>query len=163
MSTHTYKKCPYCRKTYETYTTYTKADHNHEGSPFITCRSCGKTFIDKEIKEPALKPYTGKGYELWRCFFAGFMPFGMLFIFATLYLITEEEKTTWGYIISSVLILIYILFTTYVIKNRKKAQEMGRIEYLESVDRLKDPEYAQALKDAGFKVPEQYLVNNDLN
>ena len=66
--TYTNKRCPHCRKTYESYTNHTKRLSNHSGSPFLTCKFCGKTFVDTDIKEPALKPYSDRGYSILNCF-----------------------------------------------------------------------------------------------
>lgn len=157
MATYTYKKCPHCGKTYESYSTYTKQYNNNSGSPFIVCRSCGKTFVDKEIKEPALLPYTGEGFELWRCFFAFLMPWGLAGIFAAVAAFNMEEKPVALFVIAAILIGIYVALTIYTIKNRIKFIEDDRKEYKASEQRLANPDYARALKEAGFKVPDKYL------
>ncbi len=161
MATYTYKKCPHCGKTYESYSTYTKNFQGHSGSPFITCRSCGRTFVDKEIKEPALKPYTGEGFELWRCFFAFLMPFGLLGILALVCAINSEEYAFAASIFSIIFFGIYIALTTYTIRNRVKFIAEDRKEYFQSEKRLQNPLYAKALKDAGFDVPKKYLETKE--
>lgn len=157
LSTHTYKKCPQCGKIYESYSTYTKHYQNHSGSPFLTCKSCGGTFVDKEIKEPALKPYTGEGLELWRCFFVFLMPWGLAGILAIICATNSEEYTLIATILSIVFMGIYIALTIYTIVNRAKFIAEDREEYIESEKRLQNPQYAKALKDAGFDVPSKYL------
>ena len=78
MATQTYKKCPHCGKVYEYYSTYTKQYRNHSGSPFVTCKYCGESFIDKDIKEPALKPYEGD-LGILECFTFFLFPFEFQF------------------------------------------------------------------------------------
>lgn len=157
MATHTYKKCPHCGKTYESYSTYTKVYQNHSGSPFITCKSCGEMFVDKEIKEPALKPYTEEGFELWRCFFVHLMPWGIAGFLLTGCAFNLEESTLSLYVIATIVDACYIMFTANTIRNRKKYQEAERLAYQESEQRLRNPQYAKALQNAGFHVPSKYL------
>ena len=157
MATYTYKKCPHCGKTYESYSIYTKSYQSHQGSPFITCKFCGETFVDKEIKEPALEPYSEKGFELWRCFFAFLMPFGLGGILAIICALNSEEYAIGAGVVAFILLGIYMALTIYTIVNRAKLQEDDKKEYKESERRLQNPEYAKALRDAGFNVPSKYL------
>ena len=157
MAIHTFKRCPHCGKTYETYSTYTKQYTKHSGSPFITCQHCGNKFVDKEIKEPALKPYSTKGLSWFNCIFAFFMPFGALGILLTWGAFGIKEPSIALFIIAFAVDTIYLGLTIYSFINRKKFIEEDKKEYEESEKRLNNPKYAQALKDAGFKVPEKYL------
>lgn len=157
MSTHTFKKCPHCGKTYETYSIYTKNYHKHSGSPFVKCRFCGNTFVDKDIKEPALKPYSSRGFSWFNCIFAFFIPFGALGILLTCAAFGVEDTSIVLFIVAFAVDLLYLSLTIYSFVNRKKLIEEDKKEYEESERRLSDPIYAHALKEAGFKVPEKYL------
>ena len=157
MSVHTFKHCPHCGKSYEHYTTITKHQTLHEGCPFKTCMYCGKTFIDKDIKEPALKPYSEKGLGIINCFFVGLVPFGIIGILATIGLLRNETNSI-GIIIFTIIIdLIYIAITVFTIVNRKKAIAENKKKYKESYQRLKNRDYAIALKNSGYKVPDKFL------
>lgn len=156
MATHTYKKCPHCGKIYETYSTYTKVYQNHSGCPFKRCRSCGETFVDKDVQEPALKPFSEDDFSLWRCFLV-YLPYGSVGFLLTCCAFGMEESTLSLYIIAAIVDAIYIFSTYKVIKNRNVYLEEAKRDYQESEKRLSNPLYAQKLKDAGFKVPSKYL------
>ena len=157
MATHTYKKCPHCGKTYETYSTYTKVYQNHSGCPFKRCRFCGETFVDKDIQEPALKPFSEDDFALWRCFFVNLMPYGLAGFLLTCCAFGLEESTLSLYIIAAIVDAVYIVSTYKVIKNRNVYLEEAKRDYQASEKRLSNPLYAQELKNAGFKVPSKYL------
>lgn len=157
MATYTYKKCPHCGKTYESYSTYTKDFNNHQGSPFVRCRFCGNIFVDKEIKEPALEPYTGKGFELWRCYFTFLMPFGLGGVAALLCAFNAEKYGPLLGLVGLILLALYAFLTFSTVVDREKLKEDDRKQYEESERRLMNPEYAKALKEAGFNVPSKYL------
>ena len=159
MATYTYKRCPHCKKTYETYSTHTKHFSNHSGSPFLTCKHCGKTFVDKDIKEPALEPYSDSGYSLLNCVFAGFWPFGLTGIILTGYAIKYHSI---GVAIAALIVGgVYFAIMGTAIKNRKKFKIEDKLEYERSYERLKDINYAVALKNAGFDVPSHFLEGVD--
>lgn len=160
MATYTHKRCPHCGKLYETYSTHTKNFSNHSGSPFLTCKFCGKTFVDKDIKEPALKPYSDSGFSIFNCIFAFFWPFGVAGIILTGCTISPETSSVGVGIAALIVDAIYLLLTGHSIKNRKQLQKENKQEYEQSLERLKKPQYAMALKKAGFKVPEQFLKEN---
>lgn len=155
MATYTTKKCPYCKRTYENYSTYTKAYKNHSGSPFITCPSCQNVFVDKEIKEPALIPYSESGFAIWRYFFNYLFPFGIMGGLCAYISSTDPDRL--ATIIAAVCLSIYFILTLIDIVNIPKYKEEFRAAYRESEKRLENPEYAIALQAHGFKVPEKYL------
>lgn len=155
MATYTRKKCPHCGVTYESYNTYTK--QYSTGSPFISCKHCGKTFVDRDIKEPALKPYSDNNISVINCIFAFFMPFGALGIFLSICAYNYRPTSVILWVIACIADLIYILLTAYCVINRKKLQQENYQEYQRSLNRLQNKEYAQALKNAGFDVPLHFL------
>ena len=60
-------------------------------------------------------------------------------------------------VIVAILLFIYITLTLFTIKNRSKLIEEDKEAYKASEQRLSNPDYALALKNAGFNVPEKYL------
>ena len=157
MATHTRKKCPHCGKTYETYSTYTKQYQNHSGSPFRRCNNCGGSFVDKDIKEPALKPQSASEITVINCIFAFFIPFGGAGILLTIaaYNLGSEAVGLW--VVAALLDIFYVSSVIYLLIKRKIYNESAEKEYEASYNRLKNPEYARALKDAGFDVPSWFL------
>ena len=158
MSTHTWKKCPNCGKTYEHYTTYTKNFENHSGCPIVTCKYCGQKFIDKDIKEPALKPKPAKA-SIINCIFTMFIPFGALSILFAIPL-TYETPEPWYYFLVIIPAIIWISFVVFAFAKRAEINKELIEEYKASEERLKNPEYAKLLKEHKFKVPEKYLIDN---
>lgn len=157
MATYTSKKCPHCGKTYETYSTYTKQYQDHSGIPFRTCSNCGGRFIDKDIKEPALKPESFNEITVINCIFAMFMPFGAAGILLTIAAYNIGPTAVGLWVIAALLDIFYVASVIYFLIKRKKYNESAAREYEESYKRLKNPEYARALKDAGFDVPSWFL------
>lgn len=157
MATHTRKKCPHCGKTYETYSTYTKHLQNHSGIPFITCSNCGGHFVDTDIKEPALESEAAKQITITNCFFAMFIPFGALGILLTIAACNTNPPSIGLWIVAAILDLIYLSSVIYFLVKRDDLNVAAAIEYEQSYKRLQNPEYARALKNAGFDVPFWFL------
>ena len=157
MATHTRKKCPHCGRTYESYSTYTKQYHAHSGTPFIKCKYCGGNFVDKDIKEPALKPESANNITILNCIFALFMPFGVGGILFTIVACNIGPSAIGVWVAAILLSLIYLASVIYLLIKRKVLNEKAAKDYEESYKRLKNPEYARALKDAGFDVPRWFL------
>ena len=157
MATHTYKKCPHCGKTYEHYTTYSKNRQDHSGSPFIKCRFCGGIIVDKDIKEPALKPYEKSEVTVVNCIFAMFYPWGLMGIGLTIGILASNSSSIALWIIAAILDIIYFSSVIFFLINRARINKSVEKEYEESYKRLQNPEYAKALKDAGFDVPSWFL------
>ena len=157
---YTYKKCPYCKKQYESYCDATKQFCAHSGSPFVTCKYCGNIFVDKDIKEPALEPYQEP--NIFNYLMTGFFPFGIMGIFMTIgafYAYTPVN--VWILIAGIIGDLFYLLPVTVGLIKRKEIQEELRKDYAESQKRLSDPQYIQALINAGVKIPDAYWKTHE--
>ena len=161
MATYTYKRCPHCLKTYESYSTHTKSFQEHSGVPFITCPKCGKLFVDKDIQEPALKPFSASEMTIKNCIFACFYPFGVAGILFTFAAFKVSKPEVWLFIVAGILDLFYILSIIYFLLIRRRANEQLKKEYEESIKRLQNPEYARALKEAGFHVPSWFSTTQE--
>ena len=162
MSTHTWKKCPNCGKTYEHYTTYTKNFTSHSGCPITTCKYCGEIFIDKDIKEPALESKPAK-VSIIDCIFTMFFPFGVLSIVFAIPLIIHYTSEPWYYLFVIIPAIIWISFVIFALVKRDKINKELIEEYKASEERLKDLEYAQLLLKYKFNVPDKYLIDNQDN
>lgn len=154
MAIYYWKKCPKCGQTYDRYSSYTTGKY-HSGCPFLTCRNCGCTFVDKSIKEPALKPYKPVEYSLIGCILTLLFPCGIMGIVFLAYGISS--LTVWSLIVGSIFFVAYLYLVISSYRSRKSFKEADRREYEESLSRLNNREYAWALKNAGFKVPEEFL------
>ena len=156
MAIYTTKKCPNCNIVYERYSNYTKHLENHSGSPFIICKFCGQTFVDKDIKEPALKPFYDVDFGIIGCVIGLLFPFGVVGIGLTVALFCFEFNA-FLLIFAALFDALYIYLVVKSYQSRDKAKEDLRREYEESLERLNDINYAIALKKAGFKVPKEFL------
>lgn len=152
-------KCPHCKRVVKHTNSLTKYS---SGSPLRTCPYCGNPYIDPDCEEPALSPYKPLG--LTACIGTAVVSglfFGVatiLIIFAVGYLggLYNIEKVHAA--ISSVLGIIWcILSFAFKYKGLKTENRERRRLWEESDVRLQNLEYAEMLKDAGFKVPEKYL------
>lgn len=157
MATHTYKRCPHCGKVYETYSTYTKQLKDHSGSPFVICKFCGKRFVDREIREPALSPPSSNEVTIVNCFFAAFVPLAGPGIFLTCAAYNSDPSSIGLWLFGAIFDLLYVASVIYFLRKRKVVNAIAKKEYQKSYDRLKDPEYARALADAGFDVPNEFI------
>lgn len=157
MATYTYKKCPHCGKTYDSYSSFNTSFHSFSGSPFLKCNYCGNTFVDTEIKEPALKPYKKSRHSILNCLLATYFPYGLMGTFMTFIGFQYFPPFNFMLGIAIILDIVYFVLTIIVLANRKSMQEEWKIKYEESVRRLSNPAYAKALEEAGFDVPEKYL------
>ncbi|MBQ7904015.1 MAG: hypothetical protein IJ362_09820 [Oscillospiraceae bacterium] len=160
---YTTKKCPYCKTIYENYSSITEGAHL--GSPLITCKKCKKIFIDKEMEELALKPFSElkKKYSMLRLMSSLWNIFTFVFILFSYMIFSGNLKFDSSF--ESIFMLVLYcgcgIFTLSIIKSitidRQKIIDGYKQEYAKSEIRLSDPHYALALKQAGYSVPEKYL------
>lgn len=165
MSVHTRKYCPKCGNMYESYTETTKHMYNHYGCPFLKCSRCGTIFVDKDIKEHAFFPKRKFRISNFNCIMTMFIPFGalgILFLVPFFYDETALDSTIgWIMLVVSIgLICIYLGCVIWAFRNKKKLQQELEIEYAESEKRLKDPNYVEMLRQAGFKIPDRVIYPN---
>ena len=149
--------CPYCGKTIRV--KRTKAEHAY-GSPVRTCEFCKKTYIDRYYRELALEDPGKLDRRKVAPRNIGMLLFGALIILLGVFLFPEAKD-----IMIKVLLIVlgglltvsaaWVLITEY--RTYDARMKFFEEERAESEKRLKDPEYAQKLKNAGFRVPERYL------
>ena len=152
-------KCPHCGKIIKFYS----RQKYSSGCPFKECTRCGKVYVDPNCYEPALKPYK-QPTKLTYVFAAillslvfSSLPILLLLSFSTL---SAKNNT----ILCGVVFLVIFSITFYSLlsKSKKTEQELFA-EWTLSDSRLRNPQYAMELKNAGFKVPEKYLVGVNSN
>ena len=132
MAIYTTKKCPNCNIVYERYSNYTKHLENHSGSPFIICKFCGQTFVDKDIKEPALKPFYDVDFGIIGCVIGLLFPFGVVGIGLTVALFCFEFNA-FLLIFAALFDALYIYLVVKSYQSRDKVKEDLRREYEESL------------------------------
>ena len=149
------KKCPHCGIVYDQRPIgrwgkkLTPEDQWVYGSPLRMCKNCQKLFMDKDYRELAFTPL--RSYDK--------AP-----ITSTTYLILAAGGIL-GLLMyvggqSTFAIIAWAVAIAYLVADL--ALYPGRLKKLEkekqaSEKRMSDPKYAQALKNAGFDIPDRYL------
>lgn len=166
---HRTVRCPSCNKIAEMTTT----THGLTGSPFRTCQNCGVTYFDSGYKEPGLLIFESKAGD-------GF-PMGAItaaaFTFAAVFLIYQmviEGAGGSGILFAAIFMAIFaVIFDAGVFVSVKEIihsdkyhqKQIDRIEgkngempddLKESMLRLSNREYLDALKAHGVSVPDYF-------
>ena len=150
------KNCPTCGKVVEqrAYVSWGRKPSEHDkwlfGTPLRLCPHCGKLFIDKDRQElaitgPRRQDLAVVGQASLRLFAMGIV-LGALLLIAKLYALSG---------IAFGVAVITLGADAALYPTRKKKLEAERRA---SEKRLSDPDYAQALKRAGYDIPDRYLV-----
>lgn len=144
-------RCPNCNKILRNHDAFPHTS----GCPIKICPHCGQSYIDTYCTEPAFKDYKAEdkssifGKLLSACILRAIVCGGLLACFLD------------GKICIILGVIIFIIWFAYsYTKNCKTIDsdnEKERILWEASDQRLKNPEYARKLKDAGFPVPSRYL------
>ncbi len=153
------KNCPFCKKVVEqqAYASWGRQPSEQDkwlfGSPLRLCPHCGKLFIDKDRQELAI---TGPRKQdmavvgpaslklaLMGVVLGGLLLVGRLNVLACI---------AFGVALAT-LVADAALYPT--------RQKKLKAERVASEKRLSDPSYAQALKNAGYDIPERYLSKEE--
>lgn len=152
MPYYYYSYCPYCDRRL----TRGKTSLKTSGPPIKKCPECGKTYCDPNCFEPALTPYKPLSLpQLLRSSLAfGFLSALLAFAIATFFTESLGSVCTVAAIAFAAGFLFYFLF---LLLRRNSIEERRLKQWQESDRRLRDPNYAARLKNAGFEVPSHYL------
>ena len=160
--TYVTKYCPKCGKVYERFATKGK----RYGSPLIKCASCGCMFFDRDVIEPACEDSPGSPSVKSGCsayisiFMGGFLAFVSAY---ALYLSFTDHSSDDSWIFVFMLLFGIIMFVlgirhiNYELRY-KESDAMNTPEYIESLKRMSNPEYALLLHQHGFHVPDRFLL-----
>ena len=148
------KNCPFCKKVVEqrAYASWGRKPSEEDkwlfGTPLKLCPHCGKLYIDKDIQElaitgPRKQDMAVVGLASLRIALMGVVLIGKL--------------NTFAYIAFGVALLtLGADAALYPTRQKKLANER-----LASEKRLSDPDYARALKKAGYDIPDRYLKKEE--
>ena len=149
------KNCPHCKKVVEqrSYAVWGRAATDEDrwqfGTPLRLCPHCGKLFVDKDRQELAL---TGpRRQDTAPVGQASLRLAAMGVILGALLLLLKQ--TTFA-LIAFVVAAATLIADVALWPTRRRKLENERAA---SEARLKDPDYARALRRAGYDIPEQYL------
>ena len=151
-------KCPHCGA----YIQFMSKSKDSYGIPFKNCAKCGAPYIDPNCIEPATESYEYKrkvGYMIHSILFAlciAIWPF-----FGVMALMHFENIIIPA--IVGVLILAVVAFFFYrtAVSDYDEQEANWKRQWEASDKRLQNPEYAKALKKAGFTVPLRYFKTDD--
>ena len=155
------KTCPFCGKIYEQRnfnvrsrkSEVTEQDRWVYGTPMKICPGCKKLFIDKDVQELAITELRRQDKALINPASRNLTLMGLI-LGALLYL---GGLTVFAMIAAGVGVLCSVVdLALYPTRMKKLEREREASE-----KRLSDPNYARALKRAGYDIPEKYLKNEE--
>ncbi|GEM_PF-3300449 len=162
--TYTIKRCPHCGKEYSRYSSVTKNERNFYGSPFKECVFCSKIFVDKDMKELALKDFSLWGVKVINCILIPLWPYGMCSILPFIFYFSDDfDHSIIALLIGLGLLGLYLFNVIRYLLHREEAVLLLKEEYRLSEMRLQNHDYAMALQKIGYKVPERFLSTNRVN
>ena len=158
MSTVQVKKCPKCGTVYErnTYAHSPSKDNRIKyGSPLKKCRNCNALFKDDEYRELAIEGARDADRSV-------ISPYGILMGVVALVLMASALWV--GSVGIAAFILVLFGFTPFseAVSYKKRQYELD-LKTIESKKRLYNPLYAASLQQVGYRVPDMYLSDADLN
>lgn len=161
--TVTKKYCPYCGNLYQRYNNHDKEwTVKSQGCPIVSCPNCFKSFIDKDIKEPAFSDAPPKKVNIFNLLVAPLFPFGIggvFFLFLSLKCDDNGLRTA-GLIFSLISLALYAYLIYIGIKNKDEISDDMMKSYKESKRRLSNKNYVIQLLDLGYHVPTLFLEKN---
>lgn len=150
------KNCPFCKKTVEqrSYMTRGREPKDEDrwlfGSPMRLCPHCGKVYIDKDMQELAIT-----GPRKQDTAFIGQSSLHLAAVGAILGTALLLGKQTVLALIAYGVALATLIADAALYPTRKRKLDNER---LASEKRLGDPDYARALRRAGYDIPDKYIT-----
>lgn len=154
--------CPYCNKKPFSYT----PNQWYYGSPVRTCKKCGQKYLDRRYHEIAVEGFEGGTLSTRTSLGAAgfgvllFIVGGGIHLFEIYRPISTEIRTIhtmWCYLALMGAVLALIMLVDCIrIKTGAKANHLETLRQ-ESIERLKDTEYARLLANEGYSVPDEFM------
>lgn len=150
-------KCPYCGVEIKGY----MESQSDYGSPIRVCRKCGKSYLDRRYHEIAIEGIGTNALSIKRdakIALLGFAFFAVGFLL-NLGMVLSSDKYNLRLVFIQLIAIILIIFAlgdAVMIKTGKKEKRLEK-KRMESVERLKNKEYARTLAELGYNVPNEYL------
>lgn len=153
------KTCPFCKKVYEQRSfnargkEVTEEERRVYGTPMKICPHCKRLFIDKDVQELAICGTCKRDKQLIN---PGTRTLALMGIILGA-LLFFGGATVFGYVAAGVGVLCAAVDVGLYPSRMKRLER----ERQASEKRLSDPDYARALKRAGYPVPDRYLRPED--
>lgn len=131
------------------------------GTPIKTCKKCGGVYLDPNFHEIAIDGFPPDEFSIKKGVKSALLGAGIFLICAIIFvceLLFSDRIHIYPPILAvmGIIIIITSIVDIIKIKSGAKTGEMEKLRY-ESVLRLKNPLYAQQLRDIGYNVPAEYL------
>ena len=153
------KNCPFCKKVVEqrAYASWGRNPSEQDkwlfGTPLRLCPHCGKLFVDKDRQELAI---TGPRKQDLAVIGPASLRLALMgVVLGALLLLGKLNVFAW---IAFGVALATLIADAALYPTRRKKLE---VERQASEKRLSDPRYAQALKNAGYDIPQRYLTREE--
>lgn len=154
MARYITKRCPHCRTVY-----IRNMPQNMPlyGSPVRVCKTCNKTFIDKDFQELSITgmPSDYEYPDVGTTMFSLLIPIILAAVFITK-CIMKYSTTLLVLSIISVSIIVIMLVIEFSPKSLSKTKQKYDQEYEASKKRMQDPEYVEILKKIGYPIHPGY-------
>lgn len=151
MAAHYNFYCPYCNSLM-----FSKVRPSHEGSVITSCPRCGKQYADPYSIELALTPF--HAHTVWELLTSElFTGIGFGFFIALIVYFATQKNCAFLLIWLVFSAICWLLCFLHSLLTRSKADAKRLERWKESEHRLKNTNYAFALKALGYTVPSEYL------
>ena len=153
------KNCPFCGKVVEqrAYASWGRQDSEQDkwlfGTPMRLCPHCGKLFIDRDRQELAI---TGPRKQDMAVIGPASLRLALMGVVLGALLLVGKLNAL-AYIAFGVALATLPADAAQYPTRQKKL----KTERAASEKRLSDPDYARALKNAGYGIPEHYLKEEE--
>lgn len=149
--------CPYCgRKIFN----YDQRQWFY-GSPIITCKKCGESYLDERYHEIAVEGIAPDAMDLKESLslmIFGFAVFVIALALAMPSLMAGHLPTKpLLFAVCGFCVTVFMLIDVIRIKTGLKEKRFAQLR-IESEQRLKSGRYAAQLKELGYAVPEKYTT-----
>ena len=153
------KNCPFCKKVVEqrAYASWGRKPSEEDkwlfGTPLKLCPHCGKLYIDKDMQELAIT-----GPRKQDTVFVGPASLRIALMGVVLGALLMIGRLTVFACIAFGVALATLVADAALYPTRQKKLAAERVA---SEKRLSDPDYARALKNAGYDIPDRYLKKEE--
>ena len=153
------KNCPFCKKVVEqrAYASWGRKPSEEDkwlfGTPLKLCPHCGKLYIDKDMQELAIT-----GPRKQDTVFVGPASLRIALMGVALGALLMIGRLTVFACIAFGVALATLVADAALYPTRQKKLAAERVA---SEKRLSDPDYARALKNAGYDSPDRYLKKEE--
>ncbi len=149
--------CPKCGKIDGEY----NINEYRYGSPIRKCKKCGNKFVNKFYHEIAVDGAAPGAFDVMQKVKAMLVVLGLFLICVIIHAIEIFYRDSYHILFPLMAVICIFSFLFFVgdiiaIKSGLKQKRTDK-QYAESIERLKNTEYARELESCGYNVPPEFL------